>query len=414
MGQYLSRLFGGGRSADPPAGAPPTFEEAPPPSTTAPTQTKPTPADTQTQAGSEAAAAAPAPPAEKKPVYSWEKKRRDPKDFIFSKRTNEVLVKEKGSIAGQQFVIEECEGCDIFVLDWTDSITVDECKDCRLFVGPVAGSIFIRDCTSLQCHIVCQQFRCRDLKDCDIALHVTTEPVIESSSSLRIGCLDFTYDGLDEHMRAANLSPFSNKWWQVFDFSKKDGETHWTPLKQAESSKIVDTAQGKCTQAIGRAGGKGQTWALPVVLGPLDLPPAATQGKCVILFCAGGEEATESGVATVRSGALLSAVQKNRDEWHVLKSRALVAGTKRLTEGFGLSEGAVESLMKSKAKKKKGGVEVSALLLGGASVTAAVEAEVKKSSELSGWKDEGLLRVCGGPEGEELEALVFEVWKDEI
>lgn len=37
--------------------------------------------------------------------------RADPKDYMFSQRTNEVMVKKAGEINGQQFVIENCKVC---------------------------------------------------------------------------------------------------------------------------------------------------------------------------------------------------------------------------------------------------------------------------------------------------------------
>jgi protein XRP2 len=63
----------------------------------------------------------------------------DPKDFIFSKRQKETLIKNPSQIDGQQFIVEECEGCEIFLLDHIGSLTVDYCKDCRIVTGPVSS-----------------------------------------------------------------------------------------------------------------------------------------------------------------------------------------------------------------------------------------------------------------------------------
>ena len=48
-------------------------------------------------------------------------------DFVFSHRSGETLVKRPGEVGGQQFIIEDCTDCDIFVLDWSATITVDRC-----------------------------------------------------------------------------------------------------------------------------------------------------------------------------------------------------------------------------------------------------------------------------------------------
>ena len=63
----------------------------------------------------------------------------DPKDFIFSGKKNETLIKNPSQIDGQQFILEECESCDIFLLDHVGSLTIDYCKDCRIVIGPVSS-----------------------------------------------------------------------------------------------------------------------------------------------------------------------------------------------------------------------------------------------------------------------------------
>ena len=41
---------------------------------------------------------------------------------------------------------------------------------------------------------MCRQFRSRDCKNLDTFLHVTTRPIIETSSNMRFGCWDFHYE----------------------------------------------------------------------------------------------------------------------------------------------------------------------------------------------------------------------------
>ncbi len=47
------------------------------------------------------------------------------------------VVKQKGDIAGEQFVIEECEKVDVFLLDNIETMTVDLCKNMVLVTGPI-------------------------------------------------------------------------------------------------------------------------------------------------------------------------------------------------------------------------------------------------------------------------------------
>lgn len=68
----------------------------------------------------------------------------------------EICVKLPGSVAGQQFIIENCKECDLYVLDHCAMVTVDDCVNCRIFVGPTESSIFIRDCSKCQCAFLCR------------------------------------------------------------------------------------------------------------------------------------------------------------------------------------------------------------------------------------------------------------------
>lgn len=150
-------------------------------------------------------------------------KKLDPKDFIFLERKGETLVKPPGSIDGQQFVLDSCEDCEIYLLDACDSVMIDDCKRCKIVVGPTTGSVFLRDCESCTLVAVCRQFRTRDCVDVDSRLLVATKPIIETSSNMRFGCFDFHYDALGAQLKASGMTPYSNFWSHVFNFNK---ETH--------------------------------------------------------------------------------------------------------------------------------------------------------------------------------------------
>ena len=89
----------------------------------------------------------------------------DPKDFMFCKMNGEALVKAPGKIDGQQFLVEDCEDSDVYLLDHIASMNVDSCKKCRIVTGPVAGSVFIRDCSDCIVVIACQQLRLRNCRN---------------------------------------------------------------------------------------------------------------------------------------------------------------------------------------------------------------------------------------------------------
>ena len=53
---------------------------------------------------------------------------------------NEVVVKATGTLAGVQFTIEECTGCEIWLNDFTSTVSMDKCKDCKVYIGGCESS----------------------------------------------------------------------------------------------------------------------------------------------------------------------------------------------------------------------------------------------------------------------------------
>ncbi|KAG9392203.1 Tubulin binding cofactor C [Carpediemonas membranifera] len=149
--------------------------------------------------------------------------------FMVRNKNCEIVVRQPGEIAGNQFIIEECEGCTIFLADYADSMTVDLCKNCTIFLAGCQGSVFVRDCVDCRFVLVCQQFRSRDCKDCKIDLYARTRPIIESSSGMSFACYNGpSFEGHEHVMEQAGLDPFVNIWFVVHDFNEVGGEIHFT------------------------------------------------------------------------------------------------------------------------------------------------------------------------------------------
>ncbi|GMH32868.1 hypothetical protein BSKO_00702 [Bryopsis sp. KO-2023] len=131
-----------------------------------------------------------------------------PADFILSHLSKETVIREQGSINGQQFIIDNCKDCCLYVLDSCDMVTIDDCKRCKIVIGPSSASVFIRDCSDCRVVALCQQFR-----------------VLQ----IGFGCSDLKYDGLEGQMHSAGLSPFHNFWGHIHDFTPKEGNMHFLP-----------------------------------------------------------------------------------------------------------------------------------------------------------------------------------------
>ncbi|OQS02227.1 hypothetical protein THRCLA_21472 [Thraustotheca clavata] len=192
----------------------------------------------------------------------------NPADYICRAQENTVVVRKPGSIAGQQFIIEECKQCSIFLLDHTTSVQIDQCSDCTIFVGPCTSSLFVRDCTRVTLVCIAQQFRTRDCKDMDIWLFSTTAPIIETSSQLRIGCCRSSYFALHDQLDKAKFSIWNNKWSEIFDFTPE--RNNWKPVAFTTDlwpSAVQQHLPSELLQEVGYAEDAMQS-ILPITHGP--------------------------------------------------------------------------------------------------------------------------------------------------
>ncbi|POM75911.1 XRP2-like protein [Phytophthora palmivora] len=203
-------------------------------------------------------------------------------DFIFSNiQTASFLAKLPGSINGQQFLIEECHNCDIFLLDHCTSVQIDACVNCRIVVGPCESSVFLRNCK--RCTVICavQQFRTRDCEDVDVYLYSVTDPIIETSSRLRFACFPLTYFSLQQQFRQAKFSPWNNKWSEIFNFTPDHGG--WKPLPMhPHASPLADMMPEKENNGA-RSLWKMPSWTAEELGLSVDLPLLVvpiTNGLC--------------------------------------------------------------------------------------------------------------------------------------
>lgn len=165
--------------------------------------------------------------------YSWDvRPQRDPSDFTFSGRTGETLVKKNGEVGGDQFAIDKCENCNIYLLDNAATVTIDNCKNCNIFVGPTKSSLFVRNSSDLRIIAAIQQFRSRDSHHIDALLCCTTLPIIEASRDMRFGCFRGTYFELAGQFGSATLTPYLNNWSRIHDFTPQQGARNYSLLAQ--------------------------------------------------------------------------------------------------------------------------------------------------------------------------------------
>jgi len=324
-----------------------------------------------------------APKREVKPL-----KKLNPKDYIFSKRSGEVLVKDAGAIDGQQFNIEECKDCDIFLFDVIATGFIDECENCRIFVGPVETSIFVRNCTNCDFIIACQQFRSRDCKDCKFSLLCTTEPIIETSSNMQFACFDFTYFSLAKQLQTAGLTVWNNKWSMVYDFNRNADRPNWSLLPQEQASKLarIELCPGNITPEE-----MEMDRVVPITLGARPWP---SEESCFVVFLPDSDVYIEG---------FLSKVART-DGWHLCRTRMTPLPEEQAKE---LLRWAKEKKLVSQIK----GREITGIEVCGPGIWKQVQTTLSTTGLAAG---SASIRVVPEQETRVLAKAFFEVWKDEI
>ena len=111
------------------------------------------------------------------------------------------------------------KNCTAVVMDATDQVQIDEVEGCKIFLGATGESLFVRNCKDTVFHVACKQLRTRDCHNCTFYLYCISEPIIEMSTGIKLGCFNGGYPEQCAHMAEAGLNPEVNKWSMVFDFS---------------------------------------------------------------------------------------------------------------------------------------------------------------------------------------------------
>lgn len=321
------------------------------------------------------------------------KKQLDPADYMLSKLSGKMEVKEQGSIDGEQFNIEECSDCDIFLLDRIAQVFVDECKNCRIFIGPTESSVFIRNCQNCNLVLACQQFRARDCLHCKVALFCTTQPIIETSQQMSFACFDFFYFSLREQLAKAGLKLWNNKWWQIHDFNHNHENPNWALFSQEDVPSLLRTqaCAALCHEEL------NMDRIVPLTLGSRPRP---SEEACFVIFLPGTEQTQLEDFLQLVGSA---------PGWALCRARSTFLGEEQCKVLF-------SGWMKGKDLKKVmaacSGHELTAMEVCGSGVRVGVEEVLAKGGPLS---------TCASfvylPPKDllpQLAKLYFETWKDQI
>ncbi|KAK9809780.1 hypothetical protein WJX73_005743 [Symbiochloris irregularis] len=146
----------------------------------------------------------------------------------------QTIVKENGSVSGENVVIKDLEDCEVYILDFSSLVEVTDCTRCKIFIGPVDGSAIFQGVTSSAIAVAAQRFQVKNSQDLDIGLYCATKPEVESCSDIRISCWMGAYPGLNSNFQQAHLDPKANQYHQAFDLGGDDFGAGFTLVEAVE------------------------------------------------------------------------------------------------------------------------------------------------------------------------------------
>lgn len=140
------------------------------------------------------------------------------------------MARWPGELNGSAFQVQHSNNAQLYLHDFAAQTNVDKCEGSDIMLGPNKSSVFLRDCKDCNFVVFCQQLRMRDCHNCRVMLYSQTEPVVEACTNIRFTTMTYWYEELLAQMQAADISPWANKWYSVYDFTAHkttEGVPNW-------------------------------------------------------------------------------------------------------------------------------------------------------------------------------------------
>lgn len=248
--------------------------------------------------------------------YSWDKRAKvDPKQFTVENLVGESHVRASGSVNGQQFIIQNCKDSNIYIFDHTATVSIDDCTGCKIFLGPIHTSVFVRNCSDCVIALACQQFRTRDCRKLTVFLCVTTQPIIEASTGIRLACLQCHYTNIEAHFRQAQLSVFNNNWAKVHDFTPVQDEHNFSVLPEdIKLSDLLPAPPADSSAGVQLVLSDSARSVVPLSLGTRR---KCSDESCLVVFF-------NDGQSTDRALNFIAAMKRQHSQCVLVQSRELV------------------------------------------------------------------------------------------
>ncbi|BFI05987.1 tubulin-specific chaperone C [Marchantia polymorpha subsp. ruderalis] len=150
-------------------------------------------------------------------------------------KENMVFVRD-ADVLGAELTLSNLNKCKVYLRGRLTTLYIDSLRNCQIFVGPVTGSVFIENVENSTLVLASHQIRIHSTKSTDFYVRVRSRPIVEYTTKNRFAPYAFSYLGIEEDLRAANLAEETGLWEKVDDFRwlRAVPSPNWTsvPLKE--------------------------------------------------------------------------------------------------------------------------------------------------------------------------------------
>ena len=165
--------------------------------------------------------------------------------------SKKIIIKSLSDINGDCVNIDTCVDTTIIILDFSSQVTINECKNCSIFIAPCKGSISLRKSEGINLISASMQLRCSDVSNSKLSIYSNTQPALERTRAISLGCFFFSYIELKNIFQSANLNVWDNYWSEVHDFtppSSGNNMNFFTPQNDNEFMKFfLDAMKDQAT-----------------------------------------------------------------------------------------------------------------------------------------------------------------------
>jgi protein XRP2 len=156
----------------------------------------------------------------------WMKQEQEAKD-AFIRRTNtkpqlprkfqrmgsQDLIRNPGTIAGQDFTLDRLHFCNVYLMDEISKIECSRLNNCKVYIGPVKGECCVANCRDCSITVACKRLRVADCMGCTFYLFCD-KPISTTGQcqELFFAPYNFAYSALERQVKAKWLIAENNCW----------------------------------------------------------------------------------------------------------------------------------------------------------------------------------------------------------